>query len=143
MSVIVFVIPLATGFLSAFIQIKSRNSPLRKRLAALLLVTVAISFILGFRAYRLRTIDINTLYTILVNAGTAIGILILFERLLLKFIWMPLVAGLIIGLIALIIVHQHVQDLDRATMLQGLCIGLGYLLCGMVLKNWRRACPKS
>jgi hypothetical protein len=125
--------------IDSVIQNPRNRTTLRSRLMLILFASVAIALIPGWRLYSRDLIDVNGFYLVLINAGTASGVLILLERLMLKNWWWPLLAGAIIGIISVILVRQHVTDYDKQAFSLGIIVGLGYLTGGFVFKIWRKS----
>ncbi|MFH1213294.1 MAG: hypothetical protein V1681_04350 [Candidatus Neomarinimicrobiota bacterium] len=131
-----YFIPLLLGLLGGVIQNPHNRTTLRSRLMLILMSSTLIALIPGWRLYSRGMIDVNTFYLLLINAGTAAGVLILLERLLLKHWWWALFAGISIGLLSVIIVQRHISDINRTAFLLGILVGCGYLLGGLVMKTW-------
>ncbi|MCK9559514.1 MAG: hypothetical protein M0R44_03610 [Candidatus Marinimicrobia bacterium] len=135
---IAFLIPIVLGLINGVIQSPRNRTTLRSRLMLILLASILIALIPGWRLYMREVIDINTFYLLLINAGTSAGVLILLERLLLKHWRWTLVAGAIIGIISVLITHRHTTGSDPTAFLLGMLVGGGYMLGGIFLKTWRK-----
>lgn len=125
------------GYLSASVQLTPRQLPLRRRIFLLLMVVVTIALLSGYLFYLRGTITAAELYLLLICAGDTAGVLILFERLLQKKWAMSLVAGILIGIINLLLARRHITGHNGLALLMGVLVGGGYLVNGLIRKSWR------
>lgn len=135
---IAFLIPVILGLIAGIIQNPRNRTTLRLRLMLILFSSILIALLPGWRLYSRESIDINTLYLLLINAGTSAGVLILLERLLLKHWSWVLITGILIGFISVIITQRHITDNDSTAFLLGILVGGGYLISGLILKTWSK-----
>jgi len=137
---IAYLIPILLGLTDAVIQSPRNRTTLRSRLMLILTASTLIALIPGWRLYSCGLIDVNIFYILLIIAGTAAGVLILLERLLLKHWYWVLIAGSLIGLISLIITHRHLTESDFKIFWLGMLVSGGYLIGGLIFKTWSKAC---
>jgi len=133
-----YLIPLLIGLLDGIIQNPHNRTTLHSRLMLVLITSTLIALIPGWRLCSREIIDIDKFYLLLINAGTAAGVLILLERLLIKSWWWILISGILIGLISIVIVRRHVVQFDQIAFWLGMLVSGGYLLGGLILKTWHK-----
>jgi len=76
------------GAIMAAIQLGLQSTTLKKRVFLMLLVGMLSALILGYLAYAWQWIGIHYFYMLVISVGIMIGLLIFFERLILKYQWM-------------------------------------------------------
>ncbi|MDD5765311.1 MAG: hypothetical protein PHW79_03495 [Candidatus Marinimicrobia bacterium] len=122
------------GLEFGYIQIHFRKRELRTRLLFLLLYGVLSAVLLGFFFHHVHIIDGMGFYLIILTTGTAIGVFILLERLIVRFWWFSLALAPVIGIINYLLMLNNTVRTSPVVFLLSFTLCLGHFLIGLYLK---------
>ena len=139
MFVITLIIAFLFGVEIAFVQVKFHERSLKTRTFSVLGLTVILSITIGYFFYHFGLINSLFLYLILTIAGVSVGFFILLERLVLKYCWMVIVAGVLTGVISFMLMKQNSSIAISESFTAGIVLSLGYLSYGYLRRVWQNS----
>lgn len=128
------------GMIIARVQSQAliKRGPLHWNLFKLLTQTIIFALLTGWILHQTDQIDSIRFYLYLIATGSSLAIYMTFERLIKQNIWAMMIATIAAGIVCVLFMNYKTEYTRQGSFLVGISPGAGYLIWGLIKKQWQR-----